>query len=202
MADRACGFRKPMLEQNLYELLRVLAGKLNFPASCSLHPPCSPSPIESFPITAATVVTESRIFFFFFFLRRKRLAVGRKKQKKEKKYFSNNRVRRAACFDRLTRPDRLFELALYVAPYVNCVRSIERIRTWMRLVKTPVDDGLTHGEESKLNRIECKSYEDVSTSWLLPREEKIWFGNESLHRDEFLGESFSSSLSQGRIHFP
>lgn len=72
----------------------------------------------------------------------------------------------------------------------------------MRLVKTPVDDGLTHGEKSKLNRIECKSYEDVFPSWLLPGEEKIWFGNESLHRDEFLGESFSSSLSQGRIHFP
>lgn len=128
--------------------------------------------------------------------------MGRKKQKKEKKYFSNNRVRRAACFDRLTRPDRLFELALYVAPYVNCVRSFVRKDTWMRLVKTPVDDGLTHGEKSKLNRIECKSYEDVSPSWLLPGEEKIWFGNESLHRDEFLGESFSSSLSQGRIHFP
>ena len=118
--------------------------------------------------------------------------MGRKKQKKEKKYFSNNRVRRAACFDRLTRPDRLFELALYVAPYVNCVRSFVQkdTCTWMRLVKTPVDDGLTHGEESKLNRIECKSYEDISPSWLLPREEKIWFGTRVYIGMNFLGKVF------------
>lgn len=49
---------------------------------------------------------------------------------RKKKYFSNNRVRRAACFDRLTRPDRLFELALVVLRPVRELfdRSYERIR--------------------------------------------------------------------------
>lgn len=115
-----------MLEQNLYELLRVLAGKLNFPASCSLHP-LLPLPIELSDHGRHRCNRITNLFFPFFFSFVENVWPW---VEKKKKYFSNNRVRRAACFDRLTRPDRLFELALVVLRPVRELfdRSYERIR--------------------------------------------------------------------------